>query len=201
MLKSALAFTLPLALACGTAWASATPGQPAPAFSLADLNGKTVSLADFKGKKVVLEWNNPHCPFVVKHYGSGNMQSLQNKYDLSEVAWISINSTAASHQDYMKPAALKTWLAEQKAQPDAYLMDVDGKVGRQYGAKTTPHMYVIDEKGTLIYNGAIDNTPSADPADVKTAKNHVVAALADAKAGKPVSLASSAPYGCNVKYN
>ena len=180
--------------------AAALPGQPAPGFRATDVNGKTVSLADFRGKTVVLEWNNPNCPFVQKHYASGNMQSLQQKYIESGVVWLAVNSTTDSHSDYMSPARLAAWFAEQKAAPTAILMDTRGEVGRAYGAKVTPHMYVIDPKGTLIYAGAIDDKRSANPADVKTATNYVAAALADARAGKPVASASTSAYGCTIKY-
>jgi peroxiredoxin len=180
--------------------AAALPGQPAPGFRATDVNCKTVSLADFRGKTVVLEWNNPNCPFVQKHYTSGNMQSLQQKNIESGVVWLAVNSTTDSHSDYMSPAKLAAWFAEQKAAPTAILMDTRGEVGRAYGAKVTPHMYVIDPKGTLIYAGAIDDKRSANPADVKTATNYVAAALADARAGKPVASASTSAYGCTIKY-
>ena len=184
----------------GGALASATVGQPAPDFSLTDVNGKTVKLADFKGKHVVLEWHNPACPFVMKHYDSQNMQSLQNKYEAKDTVWLSVNSTHPSHQDYMANDKLKTYLADKKAAPDAYLPDADGKVGTLYAAKTTPHMYVINPAGMLVYAGAIDDKRSTKQEDVKTAKNYVVAAVDESKLGKTVSMPSTQPYGCSVKY-
>jgi len=180
-------------------FANAAPGQPAPGFTLTDLAGKPVNLADYKGKTVVLEWHNFGCPFVQKHYKSGNMQALQKKYG-NDVVWLAVNSTNAGHQDYMKPDALTKTLTDFGAAPAKYLMDEPGKVGLAYGAKTTPHMYIIDGTGKVVYNGAIDDNRSANPADVKGAKNFVAAALDEMKAGKPVSTSSTSPYGCTIKY-
>ncbi len=160
-----------------------------------------MSLADFNGKYVVLEWNNPGCPFVQKHYDSGNMQSLQKRFGAENVAWLSINSTADDNSDYMAPAKLAAWFKQHNAAPTAVLMDTKGEVGRAFGAKVTPHMYVIDPNGTLVYAGAIDDKRSTNVADVKTASNYVVAALTDVKAGKPVSKASNQAYGCTIKYS
>lgn len=185
---------------CGAAFAAAKVGQPAPDFSLTDVNGKAVKLADFKGKHVVLEWHNPACPFVVKHYDTSNMQGLQNKYDAKDTVWLSVNSTAKSHQDFMTDDKLKGYMTEKKAAPDAYVTDADGKVGQMYGAKTTPHMYVINPAGMVVYAGAIDDKPSARKDDVKGAKNFVVAALDESKAGKAITTANTQPYGCSVKY-
>ena len=179
--------------------ASAVVGQPAPAFTAVDLSGKAVSLADFKGKTVVLEWHNFGCPFVQKHYRSGNMQALQKKYG-KDVVWLAVNSTHKGASDYMAPAKLDAELTRFGAQPARYVMDDPGDVGRAYGAKTTPHMYIVDPNGTLVYNGAIDDKRSANVEDVKTARNYVVAALDEMKAGKPVTTASTVPYGCTVKY-
>lgn len=186
--------------ASGLALAQALPGQPAPAFKLEDVNGRTVSLADLRGRYVVLEWNNPNCPFVRKHYVSGNMQSLQARYGADQVAWLLINSTAPGTEDFMDGKKLAAWLAEQKAQPTALLLDPGGEVGRAFAAKVTPQMVVIDPRGTVIYNGAIDDKRSANAADIAGARNHVAAALDEARAGKPVSVASTTPYGCTVKY-
>jgi peroxiredoxin len=180
--------------------AAAVPGQPAPDFRALDVDGKTVSLADFRGKTVVLEWNNPNCPFVQKHYTSGNMQALQQKNTASGVIWLAVNSTTDSHSDYMTPSSLAAWFASQKGAPTAVLMDTKGEIGRAYGAKVTPHMFVIDSRGTVIYAGAIDDRRSTNPADVKGATNFVAAALADASAGRPVAAASSTAYGCTIKY-
>lgn len=188
-------------LVATAALAAPTPGQKAPEFRATDLAGRPVSLADFKGRYVVLEWNNPNCPFVQKHYTSGNMQSLQQRNTTAGVVWLSINSTSESHSDYMPPAKLAAWFGEQKAAPSAILMDSKGEIGRAYGAKVTPHMYVIDPKGTLVYAGAIDDKRSSNPADVKTATNFVQAALAEARAGKAVSIASNPAYGCTIKYD
>ena len=179
---------------------AANVGQAAPAFELSDTTGKAVKLADFKGKFVVLEWTNPSCPFVVKHYGSQNMQTLQKEATAGGVVWLSISSTAKDHYDYLAPAALMQRYEEWGSTPSAMLMDDDGQVGRAYGARTTPHMYVIDPQGVLVYAGGIDDKRSANPADVKTAKNFVRAALGEATAGKPVSTPTAAPYGCSVKY-
>jgi len=190
-----------LALAATASFAAATVGQPAPAFTATDTRGKTVSLADFKGKHVVLEWTNPGCPFVVKHYGSGNMQGTQKEAAAKGVVWLTINSTAADAGDYKAPAAMGAWMNEQKAAATSTLMDADGKVGRAYGARTTPHMYVIDPAGKLVYAGAIDSKSTTNPADIPGATNHVKVALGETLAGKPVSLASTRPYGCAVKYS
>ena len=181
------------------ALANAPVGKPAPDFTVTDLAGKPVRLADYKGKTVVLEWHNFGCPFVQKHYRSGNMQALQKKYG-KDVVWLAVNSTNKSASDWMEPGPLTAELKRFEAQPAAYLVDEPGKMGMAYGAKTTPHMYIIDPAGTVVYNGAIDDKRSTDVADVKTAKNYVVAALDELKAGKAVSTATTAPYGCTVKY-
>ena len=179
--------------------ANASVGQPAPAFAVTDLSGKAVNLADFKGKTVVLEWHNFGCPFVQKHYRSNNMQALQKKYG-SDVVWLAVNSTHKGATDWMEPGPLTAELNKFGAKPAAYLVDEPGTMGRAYGAKTTPHMYIIDPTGKLVYNGAIDDKRSTNPEDVKTSKNYVAAALDELKAGKPVSVASTTPYGCTVKY-
>lgn len=177
-----------------------TVGQPAPDFTLSDLSGKTVKLSDQKGKFVVLEWVNPECPYVRKHYDSANMQTLQKEFGAKQVAWLTINSTREGHSEFKSPAQMSTWMKEQGGAPAATLLDRDSKVGQLYGAVTTPHMYVIDPKGTLVYVGAIDDKRSTNPADVKTSKNYVRVALGESMAGKPVSAASTTPYGCTVKY-
>lgn len=180
--------------------AAAVVGEAAPDFTLTDADGKEVSLADFRGKTVVLEWHNPGCPFVKKHYGSGNMQKTQAAAVKDGVVWLSINSGAPGKQGHMDGAEAREVLAENGAKPTAYLLDPSGVVGRTYDARTTPHMYIIDEDGTLVYAGGIDDKPTANPADIKGARNHVLAALAEMKDGKPVSVATSRPYGCAVKY-
>ena len=198
MKKLLLACTL--AFAAGLAGATPTIGQPAPGFTATDASGKTVSLADFKGKTIVLEWVNPGCPFVQKHYGAANMQATQKDATAKGVVWLSINSTATDAGDYLRPAEMAQWMRTQKAASTATLMDSDGKVGRAYGARTTPHMYIVDPAGKLVYAGGIDNKPSTNPADIAGATNHVKAALNETLAGKPVSQASTRPYGCSIKY-
>ena len=194
-----VAFTASL-VAAGYAQAGATVGQSAPDFSLTDTSGKTVRLSDFKGKHVVLEWNNPGCPFVRKHYDTANMQALQKEAGGKGVVWLAINSTETGHQDYLAPAKLGKWMTDQKAAPSATLMDESGSVGKSYGARTTPHMYLVNPQGTLIYAGGIDSIPSASTADIKTATNYVRVGLNEALAGKPISKATTQPYGCSVKY-
>jgi hypothetical protein len=179
---------------------AATVGQPAPDFTLQDVNGKTVRLSDYRGRPVVLEWNNPGCPFVRKHYDSGNMQTLQREAAAKNVVWLAINSTEASHGDYLPPAQLGRWMSEQKAAPTATLMDEDGTVGRAYAARVTPHMYIVDAQGRLAYAGAIDSIPSGRTEDIKTAINYVRTGLGEALAGKPLSQPSTRPYGCTIKY-
>jgi hypothetical protein len=179
--------------------AAAIVGQPAPPFSVTDLAGKPVNLADYKGRTVVLEWHNFACPFVQKHYRSGNMQALQKKY-ANDVVWLAVNSTSRSASDYAEPPKIGEQLKAFGAAPARYLMDEPGTVGLAYGAKTTPHMYVIDPSGRVVYNGAIDDKRSTNPEDVKGARNYVAAALDELKAGKPVSVASTTPYGCSVHY-
>ncbi|MBC8055875.1 MAG: thioredoxin family protein [Rhizobiales bacterium] len=185
----------------GLCAAQATVGQAAPAFSATDTSGKTVSLADYKGKYVVLEWTNPGCPFVQKHYDSGNMQATQKEATGKGAVWLSVNTTAKDATDYMAPAALQGWMTSKNGAPTATLMDADGKVGRAYAARTTPHMYIVDPQGKLVYAGAIDSKPTANPADIKGATNYVTAALGEAMSGKPVSRATTQAYGCSVKYS
>jgi len=194
------AFVVTAAIAISSAaFAAPQIGQPAPAFRAVDSNGKARSLADFKGKTVVLEWHNFGCPFVQKHYKSGNMQALQKKYG-KDVVWLAVNSTYKGSSDWMEPAKIERDLKGFQAAPAGYLMDEPGKMGMAYGAKVTPHMYVIDPQGKVVYNGAIDDKRSTDVDDVKTSKNYVAAALDELKAGKPVTVASSTPYGCTIKY-
>ena len=197
-MKSRIAFAV-AALFSAAALANAPAGKPAPAFTVTDLDGKAVNLADYKGKTVVLEWTNFGCPFVQKHYRSGNMQALQKKYS-NDVVWLAVNSTHRGSTDWAEPKALTAQLKDFGAQPARYLVDEPGKVGMAYGAKTTPHMFIIDPQGTVVYNGAIDDKRSTDVADVKTSKNYVVAALEEMKAGRPVSVSTTTPYGCSVKY-
>lgn len=182
------------------AQAAATVGQPAPDFTLTDTTGKTVRLSDLRGKNVVLEWTNPGCPFVRKHYDSGNMPATQKAAASQGVVWLAVNSTEKASADYLPPPQLAAWLAERKAQPTATLMDEDGATGHAYGARTTPHMYIVNPQGVLVYAGGIDSIPSARPADIPKAVNYVNAALADLAAGRPVANAVTQPYGCSIKY-
>jgi peroxiredoxin len=197
----ALALVLPGLVSADDAPAMrAAIDQKAPNFSLNGVDGKTYTLSDFAGKYVVLEWNNFDCPFVKKHYGSGNMQALQKRFVDKGVVWLTICSSAKGKQGFYDAETLKSMIADRKLASTAYLRDPDGTVGREYGAKTTPHMFVIDPKGMLIYAGAIDDKPSTDPADIKGAKNYVAACLDAAMAGKPIDPATTASYGCGVKY-
>lgn len=190
---AALAFAAP-------AFTAVHVGQPAPNFIAADARGKPVRLSDFRGRTVVLEWNNPGCPFVQKHYDSGNMQKTQAAAARQGAVWLTINSGSPGRQGYMTGIEALAFEKKEKAQATAYLLDPKGVVGKLYEAKATPHMYVIDPRGTLVYAGAIDDKPTADPADIAAARNHVLAALADVQAGKPVAVATSKPYGCAIKY-
>lgn len=181
-------------------WAAPSVGQAAPDFTLTDTSGKPVRLSDFKGKHVVLEWVNPGCPYVRKHYSSANMQGTQKEATGKGVVWLAINSTETQHHDYLAPDKLAGWMTQQKAAPTRTLMDAEGKVGQAYGARTTPHMYIVNPQGQLIYAGGIDSIPSARPADIEKATNYVKVGLAEALAGKPISAATTAPYGCSIKY-
>lgn len=188
------------ALPARVAQADALPGQPAPAFTLQDTAGRSVSLADFRGRTVVLEWTNPGCPFVRKHYVSKNLPGLQERYGRGNVTWLLVNSTHPEHGDYLPPARLAQAMKDWSAAPTAILMDPEGTVGRAYGARTTPQMWVIDPQGTIRFAGGIDDRRSANPEDVRGARNHVAHALDELAAGKAVSVASATPYGCSVKY-
>jgi hypothetical protein len=179
--------------------AEQTNGAKATDFKLTDADGKTVQLSDYQGRTVVLEWNNPGCPFVQRHY-AGNMQKTQAAAKAGGVVWLTINSGAPGKQGHMDGAGAKKWLGEQKSAPTAYLLDPKGVVGKGYAAKTTPHMYIIDGAGVLRYQGGIDDKRAARVDEMPAARNHVLAALGEMKAGKPVSVGTSAPYGCSVKY-
>ncbi len=184
------------------AWAQATAtvGQAAPNFTAKDVIGKTVSLADFKGKTVVLEWVNPGCPYVRKHYDGGNMQGTQQEATAKNVVWLAINSTGTDHPDYLAPPKLAAWMKEKKAPATHTLMDEDGKIGKAYAARTTPHMYIVDGKGILVYAGGIDSIPSASASDIPKATNFVKVSLTEMAGGKPVSNSVTRAYGCSVKY-
>lgn len=179
---------------------AAVLGQAAPDFTLGGADGKEHKLSDYKDKIVVLEWTNHECPYVKKHYGAGNMQALQKDAQDKGVVWLTINSSAAGQQGHVTADQAQTIIADGKAVPAAYLLDADGTVGHLYGAKTTPHMYVVNKDGTLVYEGAIDDAPSADSKTLANATNYVKAALADLEAGKPVATAQTKAYGCGVKY-
>ena len=175
-------------------------GAPAPNFTAVDSNGKNHNLSDFKGKTVVLEWTNHDCPFVKKHYETNNMQKLQKSATAQGVIWLSIISSAPGQQGFVNGAKANELTKSRNAAPTAVILDPDGKLGRLYGARTTPHMFVIAPNGNLAYMGAIDDKPSANKDDVATAKNFVAEALSAIKAGKPVAVATTQPYGCSVKY-
>ncbi len=197
LIAGAAAFAM---AAAAPALARAVVGQPAPAFTVTDSNGRSHSLSDFRGKTVVLEWTNAECPFVKKFYGPGEMQRLQAEATRNGVVWLTVNSGAPGKQGHLTPAQANALMKREGFASTAYIPDPDGTLGRLYGARTTPHMFVIDPKGVLVYAGAIDDTPTANSADIAKARNHVRAALADLAAGRPVAVATSQPYGCSVKY-
>ena len=189
-----------LALSAAPAMAAPEIGKAAPDFTATDTNGKSHKLSDFKGKVVVLEWTNPECPYVVKHYDSKNMQKLQEEITAKDVVWLSINSGAEGKQGHLTADAANTYIKDHGAKQTAYLLDPKGEVGKAYDAKTTPHMFVVDKDGTLVYDGAIDDNDSASKEDAASAKNYVTAAVDALVAGKPVETSKTKPYGCGVKY-
>ena len=195
MRKTALTMLLLLVLTAGAALAGGAVGETAPAFQLKDLDGKAHSLADYKGKVVVLEWLNPNCPFSDRHAREKTMSSLVKKH--GSVVWLGINSTNSSHQDFLPPAEHKAW-TQKNGVNYAVLYDETGKVGKAYGAKTTPHMFIVDEQGKIAYNGAIDDDPSGRKGAGRV--NYVDAALTQHAAGQPVGIATTRSYGCSVKY-
>jgi peroxiredoxin len=195
-----LAAGLGVLFAARAAIADVGPGDPAPDFSLRDVNGKQIRLSEFRGRHVVVEWFNAGCPFVQKHYETGNMQAVQKRYTDQGVVWLAINSTHPKSADYRDTARSQALLRDWKMAPTALALDEDGRVGQSFGAKATPHMFVLDPKGRVVYAGAIDDKATWKHEDVKTARNLVAAALDESLAGKPVSTASTAPYGCSVKY-
>jgi hypothetical protein len=194
---SAVAFAVALALS--TAWA-ARVGDRAPDFTATDTNGKAHKLSDYAGKFVVLEWHNRGCPYTAKHYDSGNMQRLQHEWTGRGVIWLTVISSAPGRQGYITASDENAFLKQADAAPTAVLLDPTGALGHLYDAKTTPQMFIIDPQGTLIYNGAIDDRPTTDAADINGSKNYVSLALCEALASKPVSNPSTRPYGCSVKY-
>ena len=187
-------------LIAGLAAAQATLDKPAPNFTGQGSDGKMYTLADYRGKFVVLQWYNRDCPFIHKHYDSGNMQKLQDTYGKKGVIWFEILSSAPGKEGYMTAAEAQENRGKNGTKSIATLVDPEGTIGKLYAAKSTPHMFVIDPKGILIYQGAIDDHATADASDIPSSKNYVVAALDEAMAGKPVSNPSTRPYGCGVKY-
>ena len=175
-------------------------GDPAPGFTAVDSNGKQRSLADYKGKFVVLEWHNQGCPYTKKHYESGNMQHLQKEWTEKGVVWLTVISSAPGTQGFVTPAQENDYVKTMNATPTAVLMDPGGTLGHLYAAKTTPHMFIIDPAGTLIYNGAIDDHATSDKSDIPNSRNYVSAALGEAMSGKQVTDSATRPYGCSVKY-
>src|ERR1700737_3074538 len=180
--------------------AAVKPGAPAPGFTAPDIAGRMVNLGQYAGQIVILEWTNNGRPFVQKHYDSANMQPLQRRYTPGGAFWLTTPPPAPGEKGYVTPAAAQADLARWQAAPTDYLLDPDGVVGHLYDARATPHMVVIDRSGKVAYMGAIDDTPSTRLADVKTAKNYLVAALDEIAAGKPVTVASTRAYGCSIKY-
>lgn len=191
--------TMALAVSAATAW-GLKPGDLAPDFKGTDSNGKTETLAQYRGKFVVLEWANKGCPYEQKHYNSGNMEKLQREWTAKGVVWLSILSSAPGQQGNVSPTEENEYLRTMHAAPTAAILDPSGQIGRLYGAKTTPHMFVIDPQGKLIYEGALDDQPTPDPASLNGAHNYVSTALEEAMAGKPVTTQVTRPYGCSVKY-
>lgn len=179
---------------------AASVGSAAPTFTGKDSQGKTQALAQYRGKYVVLEWTNRECPYTKKQYDSGNMQALQREWTAKGVVWLTVLSSAQGEQGYLDADQENAQIEKVHAHPTAAILDPSGTIGRAYGAKTTPHMFVIDPSGKLIYDGAVDDKPTTDTADVKGAKNYVSAALTEAMAGRTVEVASTRPYGCSVKY-
>lgn len=180
------------------AYAQAIVGQTAPNFSTVNTSGQLVSLNQFKGKFVVIEWFNPDCPYTQGHYDSGNMPAIQKYATNKEVVWLSVNT---SDEPANKAEILATWMKSKKSASTATLVDADGKLGRAYGARTTPHMFMIDPQGKLIYAGAIDSKVPASPADIASATNYIRQGLDEVLSGKAISQSVTKPYGCSVKYS
>jgi len=188
-----------LMLTCLNAFAMKT-GEKAPDFAVADSKGKIHHLSDYAGKNLVLEWHNQGCPYVKKHYDSGNMQKIQKELTEKGFAWLTVISSAKGKQGYVTGKEADTYVKNKNANPTAVLLDADGKMGKAYGAKTTPHMFLIDKSSNVVYQGAIDNNDSSDKEDIATSKNHVTAAANELLAGKKISEDTTRPYGCGVKY-
>lgn len=200
MIRVVLAAFAAIAMSAASAWAVPVIGQKAPAFTAVDSNGVKRSLGDYKGRIVVLEWTNNGCPYVRKHYGSGNMQKVQADLTGQGAVWLSIISSAPGKQGFVDGAGANQLTTERNAHPTAVLLDPAGKVGHAYEAQTTPHMFVIDQQGVLRYMGAIDDQPTTDPSSIATARNFVREAFAAVSAGKPVEVTATDSYGCSVKY-
>ncbi|UCF81236.1 MAG: thioredoxin family protein [Acidobacteriota bacterium] len=200
MRQKCAAALLAMALVPTLALAKAVPGKDAPAFEAKAASGGTQKLSDYKGKWLVLEWFNMDCPFVQKHYKSGNMEKIRKTYAEKGVMWLTVCSSAEGKQGYVAPSDAAKVAKKHKLAPSAFLLDASGTMGKAYGAKTTPHMFIINPEGKVVYAGAIDDNSSRDPAVIPESKNYVVAALDAALAGKPVKPASTRPYGCSVKY-
>jgi len=185
--------------ACGSS-ASLRVGEPAPDFEGVDTGGNVQRLADYRGKTVVLEWTNHDCPFVRKHYNAGNMQAQQREAAAQDVVWLSVISSAPGKQGHVSPAQADELTRNRNAEPHAVILDTEGRIGRAYHAKTTPHMFIIDPAGKLVYMGGIDSIATANPDDIPGATQYVRTALQEMAAGKPVSTPVTRPYGCSVKY-
>ncbi|WP_247741555.1 redoxin domain-containing protein [Endozoicomonas sp. G2_1] len=189
-----------VSMASLTATAAVKVDKAAPNFQLTNSQGEQVSLADFSGKYVVLEWTNHQCPYVKKHYDSDNMQALQRKYTDQDVVWLSIISSAPGKQGHVSPDKAEQLSKSRNAAPSHILFDESGEIGKLYGAKTTPHMYIVDQQGTLRYAGAIDSIKSANPADIAKATNYVDASMASLAKGETIAKKLTPPYGCSIKY-
>jgi len=201
-MKTKPMFAVVTSLLATAAFAADSPpvGAAAPDFSASDSKGKSHSLSQYKGKYVVLEWFNPECPFVKKHYGPGNMQKLQEEFTGKGVVWLSIDSSAPGKEGSLTAEQGEKKMTEWKAKSTALLLDPDGKIGQAYGAKNTPHMFVINPEGKIVYEGAIDSKASPNPSDIPTSTNYVKIALDESMGGKPVSNPNTKPYGCSIKY-
>lgn len=189
-----------MAVMVSTGFAEVTAGDAAADFTATDTKGRPQTLSDYKGKFVVLEWFNVDCPFVKKHYGSGNMQRLQKTYTDKGVVWLSVCSSAPEKQGHYTAEQMNAMMAEKQSKATAVVLDASGDIGKSYGAKTTPHIFIINPEGTVIYQGAIDSIASTDPADIEKSENYVQAALDAAMAGKTVAVSATKSYGCSVKY-
>jgi hypothetical protein len=198
-LSALVAIGIAVVMGISSAWA-AKVGDHAPDFTATDSNGQVHKLADYQGRFVVLEWTNRGCPYTQKHYNSGNMQRLQREWTSRGVVWLTVLSSAPGKQGYATGPEENTYLKQVNGSPTAALLDPTGALGHLYDAKTSPHMFIISPQGILVYNGAIDDRPTTDVADVPGAKNYVSIALEEATSGKPVTLSTTRPYGCSVKY-